>query len=64
MVEAGLGVSIVPLMPGGEVTRGHRVVVRSLKGQIRPIDSGILLRRGEQLAAPSRAFLEFLRPVR
>jgi DNA-binding transcriptional LysR family regulator len=63
MVEAGLGVSIVPLMPSGVVTRGHRVGVCSLGGQIRPIHSGILVRRGEELAAPSRAFIDFLLPA-
>lgn len=62
MVEAGLGVSIVPLMPGGVVTRGHRVAVRPLADPIRPILSGILVRRGERLPAPARAFIEFLLP--
>src|SRR4051794_40474895 len=37
MVEAGLGVSIVPLLPSGAVTRGHRVGTRPLGHQIRPI---------------------------
>jgi DNA-binding transcriptional LysR family regulator len=60
MVEAGLGVSIVPLMPRGVVTRGHRIRVRPLGDQIRPIHSGILLRRGERLASASQAFLDFL----
>lgn len=62
MVEAGLGVSVVPLMPRGEVTRGHRVGVRWLREQIRPIHSGILVRRGEALSAASRAFIDFLLP--
>jgi DNA-binding transcriptional LysR family regulator len=62
MVEAGLGVSIVPLMPSGAVTRGHRVGAHSLGKLIRPIHSGILLRRGESLSAASRAFTEFLLP--
>ncbi len=62
MVEAGLGVSIVPLMPNGAVTRGRRVGVRSLAAQIRPIHSGILLRRGERLAAAGQAFIDFLLP--
>jgi DNA-binding transcriptional LysR family regulator len=62
MVEAGFGVSIVPLMPSGVVTRGHRVGIRSLGDRIRPIHSGILLRRGERLSAASQAFLDFLRP--
>jgi DNA-binding transcriptional LysR family regulator len=60
MVEAGLGVSIVPLMPSGVVTRGHRVGVRPLAEQIRPIHSGILLRRGERLAPASQALVDFL----
>ena len=63
MVEAGLGVSIVPLMPSGVVTRGHRVGVRSLGDQIRPIHSGILVRRGERLSAASQAFIDFLLPT-
>lgn len=64
MVEAGLGVSLVPLMPSGAVTHGHRLGVRPLGDRIRPIDSGILLRRGESLAPPGKAFLEFLLPER
>lgn len=62
MVEAGLGVSIVPLMPSGVVTRGHRVGVRSLGDQIRPIHSGVLVRRGEPLSPAGRAFIDFLMP--
>jgi len=62
MVEAGLGVSIVPLMPSGVVTRGRKIAVRPLGDQIRPIHSGILLRRGEALSPASRAFVDFLRP--
>jgi DNA-binding transcriptional LysR family regulator len=61
MVEGGLGLSIVPLMPTGAVTRGHRVGTRSLAGQIRPIHSGILVRRGEQLSPASQAFIQFLK---
>jgi DNA-binding transcriptional LysR family regulator len=62
MVEAGLGVSIVPLMPSGVVTRGHRVGRRGLGERIRPIHSGILIRRGERLSPASQAFLNFLLP--
>jgi DNA-binding transcriptional LysR family regulator len=64
MVEAGLGVSIVPLMASGVVTRGHRVGVRSLAEQIRPIHSGILLRRGERLSPAGQAFIDFLLPTK
>ncbi len=62
MVEAGLGVSLVPLMPNGAVTRGSRVGVRKLPGQIRPIHSGILMRRGETPPPAAEAFIRFLRP--
>lgn len=62
MVEAGLGVSIVPLMPSGVVTRGHKVAARSLGKLIRPIHSGVLIRRGVELPPASRAFTEFLTP--
>ena len=62
MVEAGLGVSIVPLLPSGRVTRGRKIGIRSLGNQIRPILSGILTRRGEQMGAASRAFLNFVHP--
>ena len=60
MVEAGLGLSIVPLMPGGVVTQGRRVDVRGLGHQIRPIHSGILTRRGERLSAAAREFVNFI----
>jgi DNA-binding transcriptional LysR family regulator len=62
MVEAGLGVSLVPLMPNGSVTRGVKVGVRKLPGQIRPIQSGILMRRGETPPPAAEAFIRFLRP--
>jgi DNA-binding transcriptional LysR family regulator len=60
MVEAGLGVAIVPLHPSGAVTRGRRVAIHSLGRQVRAIESGILLRRHEQLPEPDRKLLEFL----
>jgi DNA-binding transcriptional LysR family regulator len=62
MVEAGLGVSLVPLMPNGAVTRGVKVGVRKLPGQIEPIDSGILMRRGETPQPAAEAFMRFLKP--
>ncbi len=65
MVEAGLGVSLVPLMPSGAVTRGTKVGVRKLPEQIGidRIDSGILIRRGETLHPAAEAFIRFLRPL-
>src|SRR5262245_52112293 len=62
MVEAGLGVSIVPLMPSGAVTQGRRIGIHSLGKQIRPIHSGILLRRGERVSGATKAFIDFLLP--
>jgi DNA-binding transcriptional LysR family regulator len=61
MVEAGLGVSIVPLLPSGRVTRGRKLGIRGLGRQIRPIQSGILTRRGDVLPAACRSFVEFVR---
>jgi DNA-binding transcriptional LysR family regulator len=60
MVEAGLGVAIVPLHRSGAVTRGRRVAIHSLGRQVRPIDSGILLRRGEQLPEAANTLFRFL----
>lgn len=61
MVEAGLGISVVPLLPSGAVTRGRRVETCDLHEQIRPIHSGILVRRGEKLAAASQRLFDFIR---
>jgi DNA-binding transcriptional LysR family regulator len=60
MVEAGLGVSVVPLLRSGRVTRGRRVAIRTLGKQIRPIHSGILTRRGDTLPAACRSFIQFV----
>ncbi len=60
MVEAGLGAAVVPLHPSGAVTRGRRVVIHSLGRQVRPIDSGILLRRNERLPEAAVKLLDFL----
>src|SRR5687767_8909038 len=59
MVEAGLGVSVVPLMPTGAVTRGRHVEIRPIVDVIRPIHSGVLLRRGEIPAGAAARLLEF-----
>jgi DNA-binding transcriptional LysR family regulator len=61
MVEAGLGVSIVPLMADGSVQRGRRVGTRRLGSLIRPIASGILVRRDDPLSPMSQLFMEYLR---
>jgi DNA-binding transcriptional LysR family regulator len=61
MVEAGLGVSVVPLMPDGSVTRGRKIGVKSLGGQIPPIHSGVLLRKGDEPSPEVRAFIASLR---
>jgi DNA-binding transcriptional LysR family regulator len=59
MVEAGLGISIVPLLASGAVTRGRRVAERPLDASIRPIHSGILMRRHEKLSASAARLLDF-----
>ena len=61
MVEAGLGVSIVPLLPSGAVTRGREVDVRSLAATIRPIHSGVLVRKGEKPSRLTSHLLNFTR---
>ncbi|MEX0676689.1 MAG: LysR family transcriptional regulator [Pirellulales bacterium] len=61
MVEAGLGIAIVPLLPSGVVTRGRKVAIRSVADPIRPINSGILTRRGDRLSAAAREFVGFIR---
>ena len=60
MVEAGLGVAVVPLHPSGAVTRGRRVAIHSLGRQVRPIDSGVLLRRRERSPDAALKLLDFL----
>ena len=60
MVEAGLGASIVPLLPSGAVTRGRKIGIRSLGERIRPIHSGILTRRGEGRSTAAQQFVDFL----
>ncbi len=61
MVEAGLGVAIVPLLSSGVVTKGRKVAIRKLADPIRPINSGILTRRGEQLPPSVQKFIDFIR---
>lgn len=60
MVEAGLGISIVPLLSSGVVTRGCRVAVRDIADPIRDIHSGILTRRDENLSQAAIEFLGFV----
>lgn len=61
MVEAGLGAAIVPLHPSGAVTQGRRVQVRPIRDAIRPIDSGLLVRKGDSLGPAAREFVAFVR---
>lgn len=59
MVEAGLGISIVPLHMSGAVTRGRKVGTRLLKKHFRAIDSGILTRSGQRLSDAAQRFVAF-----
>jgi DNA-binding transcriptional LysR family regulator len=61
MVEAGLGVAIVPLLPSGAVTRGRDVVVRPLADEVRAIHSGLVTRRGETIGEAALRLLEAIR---
>lgn len=63
MVEAGLGLSIVPLLPSGIVTQGRRVDIHRLAVPIRPIHSGVMWRRRERLSPAAARLVEFLQPV-
>jgi len=60
MVEAGLGISIVPLLKSGVVTKGRRVELRSLGRQVRSIQSGILSRRSENPTPEAAALIQFI----
>ena len=60
MVEAGLGVALVPLLPTGAVTRGRRVAVRPMEKGIRPIHSGLLVRRGDVFSGAAQTLVEFI----
>jgi DNA-binding transcriptional LysR family regulator len=44
MVEAGIGVAIVPLLPSRSIMRGREIGFVSLGDQIRPLESGIFFR--------------------
>ena len=60
MVEADLGVAIVPLLPNGAVTRNRDVAVLRLRDAIRPIHSGVLRRRREALSPTAARLLSFI----
>jgi DNA-binding transcriptional LysR family regulator len=64
MVEAGLGIAVVPLHTSGAVTRGRSVAIQSLGRQVRPILSGVLVRRGERLAPAARQLYDYLLKAR
>ncbi len=44
MVEAGLGIAVLPLLPSGRVTSGRAVTVVPLRDPVEAIDSGIFMR--------------------
>ena len=47
-------------LPSGAVTRGRRVGIAALGSQVRPIHSGILMRKGESLSPAGREFAAFV----
>jgi DNA-binding transcriptional LysR family regulator len=60
MVEACLGVAIVPLLPSGVVTSGISVGSVPLRDQIRRIDSCILFRPERRHDTSVQCFVEFV----
>jgi DNA-binding transcriptional LysR family regulator len=63
MVEAGLGIAIVPLLTTGAVTRGRKVRTVRIDDSMRPIHSGVLLRRGEQPSGVVVRLIDFTKSV-
>lgn len=63
MVEAGLGIAIVPLMANGAVTHGRQVVVRNVAEPMRRIHSGALLRRAETVSPATTKLLAFMKSM-
>lgn len=61
MVEAGLGIAIVPLLPNGAVTRGRKVKAVPIRDAMRPIHSGLLVRREEHPSGPAARLIEVMR---
>ena len=61
MVEAGLGIAVVPLLPSGVVTRGVNVGYVPLSDEIRSIDTCILSRKGASPDIASDRFQAFLK---
>ena len=63
MVEAGLGIAIIPLLPSGVITLGKKVALLNIREKIRPIHSGILSRRGETFSDSVKEFITVIREV-
>jgi DNA-binding transcriptional LysR family regulator len=61
MVEAGLGVSVVPLLASGVITRGRSVRVLELTDTVPPVHSCVLLRRHETPPPAASRLIEFTR---
>jgi DNA-binding transcriptional LysR family regulator len=60
MVEAHLGVAIVPLLASGIVTKDINIGQISLGDQIRSIDSGLMYRRDSQRDSEVQKFANFV----
>ena len=54
MVEAGLGVSLVPLMPGGAVTRGRKVGTRAWAVRLPPFTPAFCCAKANGRRPPAR----------
>lgn len=60
MIDAGLGIAVLPLLPSGKVTRNLNVSVIPLVDQVRPIESGVLMRSEWANDSLAKDFIEFV----
>ncbi len=60
MVEAELGIAVLPLLPSGRVTRDRKVVAIPLREPLQPIASGVFVREEWEHDPLLRELIEFV----
>lgn len=60
MVEAELGIAVLPLLPSGRVTRDRKVAVVPLREPLQPIASGVFVREEWEHDPLLRELIEFV----
>jgi DNA-binding transcriptional LysR family regulator len=60
MVEAELGIALLPLLPSGRVTHGREVVVIPVRDPPPPIHSGVFIRHEWEADPLLREFIDFV----